>query len=234
MFNHLLKKKKHKVTTLVENTTIYDASKSAKTVSLHSGASITNTYVRNGGNSLRMLGYAWLSLAGSSDWALGTTATLEMWICPNSSQQANARLFCVTNGYTNYSAIDSAINNSGTLLALFHNNYTTPFNILANVWSHIAWVFNAGNLTIYVNGVLETIIGATSGYNITNAGSLYISSYMGGGYNFTGGMDDLRITKGIARYQSNFTPPQNLPSDSSDPYWNNTVLLIQATKMVTA
>ena len=63
---------------------------------------------------------------------------------------------------------------------------------------------------MYING----IAGATVA-NVTNAGAnapsgapLTLSGYpTSAGYLITGYIDDLRITKGVARYTANFTPP---------------------------
>jgi hypothetical protein len=72
-------------------------------------------------------------------------------------------------------------------------------------WTHAAWVRKNGMLTIYINGVGGTPVSMPNNLN---------GSYLrvgGGGwqnwYNYEGYIDDLRITKGQALYQSNFTPP---------------------------
>jgi hypothetical protein len=76
-----------------------------------------------------------------------------------------------------------------------------------NVWHHIAVTRASGTLRAFIDGV-QVYVGANS-TDFVNTGAWYIagngnslSLYM------TGFLDDLRITKGIARYQGNFTPPQ--------------------------
>jgi hypothetical protein len=76
----------------------------------------------------------------------------------------------------------------------------------ANQWSHVAVVRKDGLITIYVNG--EAKVSATrnvSSYSnnplgVGNVGTLNV-------YPFKGHIDDVRITKGVARYTANFTPP---------------------------
>ena len=72
-------------------------------------------------------------------------------------------------------------------------------------WKHVAVVRNSGTLTVYVDG---TSIGSASTGNWGNStGTLRIGTYFGdarSGYFY---MDDLRMTKGIARYTDDFTPP---------------------------
>lgn len=81
-------------------------------------------------------------------------------------------------------------------------------SISANTWAHFALVRNGNTFTAYVNGVGGTSI-TTSAESVFFSGSpvsvgLYVPSM---GYALSGYIDDLRITKGVARYTANFTPP---------------------------
>ena len=75
-----------------------------------------------------------------------------------------------------------------------------------NTWMHIAFVRANGTLTIYLNGS-----SVASGSLTDNASTVSTLGYIGIRYTetfpFAGYIDDLRITKGYARYTSNFTPP---------------------------
>jgi hypothetical protein len=81
-------------------------------------------------------------------------------------------------------------------------------NIKSSSWIHLAISRNGNNTKLFVNGIQEGST-YTSGYTISAGDNLYI----GGGFyapttrSITGYIDDLRITKGVARYTSNFTPP---------------------------
>jgi hypothetical protein len=74
-------------------------------------------------------------------------------------------------------------------------------------WHHIALVQSGSTLTLYVNGVREgTPI--TSGLPSVSTDLFRFGagiSYWTGSHN--GWLDDIRFTKGIARYTTNFTPP---------------------------
>jgi len=74
-------------------------------------------------------------------------------------------------------------------------------------WYHVAIVRNGSTVTIYING--SSAVSATnSSWTDETTSPLYIGSYLGsGGYYLNGYIDDLRITKGYARYTTNFTPP---------------------------
>lgn len=75
-------------------------------------------------------------------------------------------------------------------------------------WVHIALVRSANDWTIYVNGVSK----ATRNSNTTlaaGARALYVGDdqYFHAARAYAGWMDEVRISKGIARWTANFTPP---------------------------
>jgi len=77
-----------------------------------------------------------------------------------------------------------------------------------DTWYHIAVVHNSGTTTMYVDG---TSVGSYS-YNAPSVSSGIRVASDGEGYRyFPGYMDDVRITKGTARYTSNFAPPGSHP-----------------------
>jgi hypothetical protein len=76
-----------------------------------------------------------------------------------------------------------------------------------NAWTHIAINVNNGSITLFINGVSQTLTGTTSTSSPTGTLSyLAIGQWnTSGGSNFTGYISNLRIIK--ASYQtSNFTP----------------------------
>ena len=85
------------------------------------------------------------------------------------------------------------------------SQYTTAS---ADTWYHVAFVRDGNDWSLYLNGTLEGTRTGLSG-NITSSSlcSLEIGSNYNGTYYVDGYIDDLRITKGLARYTSNFTPP---------------------------
>jgi hypothetical protein len=139
--------------------------------------------------------------------------TIEMWVY---------RLGNGTGGSSAYDAllgsnIDGAnalygiyVTRSSGVINFFNSaGLVSSSNSLSNSsWTHIAISrTSANNLQIFINGV--------SGYSATNTGTgtlinpLFIASdnTTSGNSKFYGYIDDLRITKGYARYTSNFTPP---------------------------
>ena len=82
-------------------------------------------------------------------------------------------------------------------------------SLSTGTWYHFAYVRNSGTITFYING---TSSGTATAYSLSTIPTTW--SIGSDGTNFLNGyIDDLRITKGYARYTSNFTPPtQALPN----------------------
>jgi Protein of unknown function (DUF2612)/PASTA domain/Concanavalin A-like lectin/glucanases superfamily len=82
-------------------------------------------------------------------------------------------------------------------------------SIAQGQWYHWALVRESGNVTLYLNGIAVNAIPANWGTAAPQAGARAIfgwSPYIGGGID-TGYLDEMRVTSGLARYTSNFTPP---------------------------
>ena len=84
---------------------------------------------------------------------------------------------------------------------------TSATAIIDGNWHHIAIVRASGTLNFYFDGTAQGSGTADSTNYSGTAGTLRIGG--SGGYvsDLNGYIDDLRITKGVARYTANFTPP---------------------------
>jgi hypothetical protein len=76
-------------------------------------------------------------------------------------------------------------------------------NTAASTWYHLAVTRSGTSVRMFINGVLES--------STTNSTDLVAASLQLGlvatPYSMHGYIDDFRITKGVARYTANFTPP---------------------------
>ena len=98
------------------------------------------------------------------------------------------------------------IANNGSITAYsaaFLGSATPP---ALNAWSHIAWVRSSGVFKIYVNGVGNAGVAFTGNLSSSSNVTIGADSALSTNYTYSGYIDDLRITKGYARYTSNFTP----------------------------
>tara|TARA_A100000171_G_scaffold10080_2_gene7793 strand:- start:72482 stop:74980 length:2499 start_codon:yes stop_codon:yes gene_type:complete len=90
------------------------------------------------------------------------------------------------------------------------NSGTVAFTVQTGQWYHIAAVRSGSNKYLFIDGVLQ------SGYPINigtgalqgeSTGTVKIGTRHDLSKDFNGYIQDLRITEGLARYTSNFTPP---------------------------
>lgn len=89
---------------------------------------------------------------------------------------------------------------------VLNTNITT---LTSGVWYHMAYVrTSSGVFTLYVNGVSVATATNTTHASGDSTSTLRIGEYAGGtGFGLNGNLQDFRITWGVARYLSNFTPP---------------------------
>jgi hypothetical protein len=173
-------------------------------------AQISTTQSKFGGASLAFDGTGdYLKYLGTVTAGFGSgNFTIEFWInAPSSNDKFILALrgglsggpHVTTGGYggTTVGALRWA-SNAGEILS-----GTTV--ITDNTWHHCAIVRNGSTITLYVDGVSRGSGTDTTSFD-GNGGQILIGENNAGGNTLTGYIDDLRITKGIARYTSNFTP----------------------------
>jgi hypothetical protein len=94
-------------------------------------------------------------------------------------------------------------------------------NILRDRWYHIAFTRASNVVRLFVDGVERA--NTTTTFNLTTQ-SLFIGGTTTGllpsGSWMKGYIDDLRITKGVARYTANFTPPTKSYLTSATPTYS--------------
>lgn len=155
----------------------------------------------------------YLSLASSPDFDYGSGAfTIEFWIYKNNTNPCRAIMFG-NNGSSDSLQMYFGSDGGGYFRPATGINPAPgvglyPGSIIPNTWHHIAMVWETASIQkVYIGGVLNN---SASGYPWASAArTLTIgvdTSYTPAGY-LDGYIDDLRITKGVARYLSNFTPP---------------------------
>jgi len=101
---------------------------------------------------------------------------------------------------------------------VWRGNYqmTGNWSPSTNTWYHLAFVRNGSSAYIFVNGVAQTITTYTS-FSTNDVGNLSVSLSIGHVLSYVNGwIDEFRISKGIARWTSNFTPPTSPYSPSTN------------------
>ena len=191
------------------NAGIYDAT-SKNDLETVGNAQISTTQSKFGGSSMYFDGTGdYLASASSPLLALGTgDLTVEFWFRA-SSVGSNQRIVQNTVGGFDSTSYILRINASSKLEVAFAYpdvSASSSISIANNTWYHVALVRFGTSVKVYLNGTQE--ISGTSSGNMSNQ-YVYVGGYytVGNTEYFTGYVQDLRITKGIARYTSAFTPP---------------------------
>jgi len=182
-------------------------------------AKISTAQSKWGGSSIYLDGTGdWLPInAGSNNMLnLGSNNfTIEAWVYTTATSQQ-----CI---------IGSNANGDGSGSYMFNLNYNSnklrfycryaggstldyqadSGTFPTNAWTHVAVTRNGSSLRMFING---TQVGTTSTTLGTSAIDNSLSNYNIGrttdsALPFTGYINDLRTTRGYARYTSNFTPP---------------------------
>jgi hypothetical protein len=96
--------------------------------------------------------------------------------------------------------------------------------VSSSEWRHFAIVRQGGAIRTYQNGILQAESSIGNVYH--SPSDTVIIGGQTGGRSVNGFIDDFRITKGIARYSGNFTPPSSEMSLSGDPHANGVSLLL--------
>ena len=183
-------------------------------------AQISTSVVKYGTGSLYFDGTDdRLPMPASPNFAFGTgDFTVEYWLYSNdvsSAQRGMLQTSATTGGIsTSYAdgiamlqGINAAnVGMNGGLGANVGGTFITSNTVVltTGTWYHIAMTRASGTVRIFVNGNLHvsgTAAGNCTGQNLV-VGGYYSTAYLYNGY-----IDDLRITKGYARYTANFTPP---------------------------
>jgi hypothetical protein len=138
------------------------------------------------------------------DWWL-TDYTIEMWVYPLNYGRQIPYLIGKIQGINNFWSF--GLDNLNRVAFYFHGGtgvkYTSQVMPL-NAWSHIAMTKTSEGFYLWANGVRSGPWSTSGAYSSTSA-PLSMGVYDSSSYN--GHIQDLRVTKGVARYTANFTPP---------------------------
>ena len=167
--------------------------------------------------SVKKYGTGSMYFDGSGDWAIAldnvtqqlTTGnfTIEGWVYLNAIGVAYG---IISKGTASTGWSVNITSGNKLQFSYTASNLTAATSLAASTWYHFSVVRSGtatGNVKIYLNGVLDATSGSaiTDNFNQTNA--MYIGADRVGAASLNGYLDDVRITKGYARYTANFTPP---------------------------
>jgi len=148
---------------------------------------------------------------------LGTTYTIEAWIYSAGGLYYQAIFELCENNTGGFAGLDlikvgTTIGASVRTTTLGTPVAITGGTLVTNTWQHVALSVNAGSAKLFLDGIQ---IGSTTTFpefpiakTLFAAVGRFANGYTAADTNsWNGYIDDLRITKGYARYTANFTPP---------------------------
>lgn len=214
------------------STTITDSSSSPHTLTAQGDAQIDTAQKEFGTGSLLVSSTSgYVNSADHDDWQLdggaGSPFTIDSWI--RLTDNSSLAMICshATDGnnkwtwsYTGSNTLLFDFSSGGGLLLRF----SAPFSPSNNTWYHVVLErINSDNAAtgwkIFTSGNEQTLTKTNGNWNanIPNfTGNFEIGRDAGDGSGkFDGWIDELRISKGIARWTANFTPPTNEYSSAS-------------------
>ena len=209
-----------------------DYSLLSNSFSMIGSASLSSVQSKFGGKSLLLAGASWVQAPYNKN-IVGTLGagdfTVELWVYPTVNNgmiidagyaaAANWQFYMTSSGNLAWWDV------SGVVL-------TTPSTVPLNTWSFVTAVRSSGILTLYINGNSSGTVALSRNYNGSGIQIFAIGAQVqnrNASYDWHGYLEEVRITVGVARYTSNFTPSVSAfpTSISDDPYYNSVILLLQ-------
>ena len=99
-----------------------------------------------------------------------------------------------------------------------HFLQTSPWSPSTGVWYHIAFIRNGSTGLLFIDGISQPLTVFTAFSTLPALSAILTVGTDNDGSYVKGYMDEVRISKGIARWTNNFTPPSTpyAPSVSGD------------------
>jgi hypothetical protein len=174
--------------------------------------------------SVKKYGTGSLAFDGTGDYLIHASGqnvtfgtgnfTIEGWFYWNSLASESAIMWGNGVGWTFYIYPANKLQWGTTTPQAGANLLEGSTTLATGQWYHIAVTRASNTVTLWVNGVSDGTV--TDSNNYSASGRLAVGISHSNEY-FNGYMDDVRITKGYARYTTTFTPPTSALSDTG-PY----------------
>jgi hypothetical protein len=213
-----------------ESTTFTDSSNTPKTVTAFGDAKVSTTQSKFGQSAIFDGTGDYLEIANNAAFDFGTgDLTIEAWLYisansgtdPEGNRGASVVNTWNASGSLSGYALNVLGNSTTTGTGLAFDTwssasatvYRATVNVSQATWHHVAVSVSGGTRRLFLNGTEASGSTSTvsSGYtqanSLGNAFRIGRSSYINYPLALNGFIDDLRVTKGVARYTANFTPP---------------------------
>lgn len=196
------------------STTITDSSSAARTVTAYNGAALSTGTKKFGTASLQTDGsndYA--DTSGSTDFNFSTNVdvTIEFWLWADSTDSSGCGLTQTAGGGGPWYVVIQlgAVYIGNGAVNLITYSYAGYYN----QWVHVAFTRSGTTPRLFLNGNLVAT-GSNAALGSSGTNGVRLMYYAANNFYGKGYIDDVRITRGVARYTANFTPPTAAFPDS--------------------
>lgn len=171
--------------------------------------------------SVKKFGTGSIAFDGSGDYLVAPSSTafdlgsgdftIECWFNANSFAAPFGLIsrYAVTAGVSAYGWLIQVRSSTSIRLLRGNDLYfdSTVSTMSTGTWYHVAAVRNGSTFTLYLNGTQAGQATGVSNFTDASSTTLQIGRTHTVTDDMNGYIDDIRITKGVARYTANFTPP---------------------------
>jgi len=203
------------------STSFPDGSSGGKTMTAGDNAKISTAQYKFGGSSLLVDGTTdrIYTASASADFVMGTgDFTVECWVYKTGGETYPRLLFFGSTGWNSNDSWGILAGTNGNANRVILTSYKMGASDLimsstnlSAAWTHVAVTRESGVFKLWINGVQEGSNSSYTGTATEDASTNHFAvggSYTGSaGESMAGYVDDVRVTKGVARYTANFTPP---------------------------
>lgn len=197
----------------MDTTPLIDDSDQLKSIT-NNGVSVNTSIKKFGAGSGYFDGSSYLEMTDSNDWDFSDgDFTIDFWVRFDDISVTGSYL---VNQY-DFPYTDCAfavyLDDTDKITAAFSFDGTSRSKIaadsvaVADTWYHVAVIRNGSTFNLYIDGTKQTEELVSSNTLNDSSFPLTIGRRSDGDFPHEGYIDELRISKGIARWTSNFTPP---------------------------
>ena len=182
----------------------YDLSNNGNSMTSTGTTAVTTQVKKYGAESASYTATAYQTVVDAVNLQLGTgDYTIEAWVYRNAAGVLHS-LICKGAAATGWLL---QVNSSNQLVFTVTSTaiLTSTTTIAATTWTFVTVTRSGTSTRLFVSGNLEATATDSTNFNQTNA--LLVGADRSNANGLNGYLDDIRITKGVARYTANFTPP---------------------------
>ena len=190
-------------------TTTSDLSNTNATVTFNGNSQISTAQSKFGGSSLYFNGTAGdsVTLPAGSAYRFSADFTVEMWFYMNAFNTYSELYSTWPSSGTGSLEIQIRSAGGNTIRTWYNSGsaFDSSTSLSTGQWYHLALTRSGTTVTYWLNGTSDGTM-TLSGQMGRDDTTVKIGAD-GSSYTFNGYIDDMRVTNGVARYTSTFTPP---------------------------